>query len=67
MVFDLLGPSMEDLFNFYSGKFSLRTVLMLADQLVCCLDYIHSKDIVHRDTKPEDCLMGVEKHGNQVM
>jgi serine/threonine protein kinase len=66
MMFDLLGSSLKDLFNFCDRKFSLKTVLMLVNQLICRLDYIHFNDLIHRDIKSENCLMSVKKHENQV-
>lgn len=66
LVFELLGPSLEDLFNYCDRRFSLKTTLMLADQLICRLRYIHSRNFVHRDVKPANCLMGSGRSGNTV-
>lgn len=34
MVIELLGPSLEDLFNYCKRKFTMKSVIMLGDQMV---------------------------------
>jgi casein kinase 1 len=61
-----LGKSLEDHLNEGRNKFTLKTVLMLCDQMISCVEFMHNKNYIHRDIKPDNFVMGRGSTANKV-
>jgi len=66
LVMEYLSSSLSDLFTNNNKKFSLKSVLMLSEQMIDRLATLHSVGIVHRDVKPGNFVMGKGENSNVV-
>lgn len=64
MVMDLLGPSLEAIIT-KSKKFRLKSIILLAIQLIDTMRYIHDCGYIHRDIKPDNFVID-NKNGENV-
>ena len=63
LTMQLLGDNLQTLFE-KEDLLSIKTVCLLAYQMLSVLEHIHNKGIIHRDIKPENFLIGNGKESN---
>ena len=66
MVMDLLGHSLEELFNLCSRRFSMKTLLVVAEQMIKRIEYIHTKGIIHKCLSPKEFRIAIDPNGNKL-
>ena len=59
----LIGKNLKQILEI-NGNFSIKTVCLLAIQMISILEHIHNKGVIHRDIKPENFVLGKENESN---
>jgi len=58
MVMQVLGKSLEGVFDQCERKLSVKSTCMLAIQILTRVQVLHDASFIHRDIKPDNFLMG---------
>ena len=58
LINSMLGKTLQELFMDSNHNFSLKTIIMIADQLLQRLEFLYNKSIVHGRISPEHVLIG---------
>jgi len=66
LVMELMGPTLYRRWADCGERFSLKTVLMLADQMVEVIEHVHASNFVHRDISPNNFMLGIGDKSDQL-
>lgn len=66
MAMELLGRSLEDRKESCGGRLSVQTAVLVAEQVLRRIEYLHSRGIIHRDIKPENFTFGIGPKAHHV-
>ena len=67
LVQSLLGNSLNDIFNSNKKKFTVKDICNIGIQMLERIEYIHSKNYIHRDIKPQNFLIGKDNNGENII
>merc|ERR1719379_2057931 len=62
LVLERLGQSLESIFQDCHRRFTVRTVMLMALQMIDCVEMLHGVNYIHRDIKPDNFMLG---HGSK--
>ena len=60
LVEPLLGRSLFDIFSRNNKEMPVEDVCLIGKQVIDRIEWVHSKNIVHRDIKPDNFLIGIK-------
>lgn len=67
LIMELLGPSLDQVFEKYNKKFKLGTVFKIAIDIINIMYDVHKSTIIHRDIKPNNFLLDIDKKEIYIM
>ena len=62
MVMELLGPSLENVFDTFDRSLTINFIYKLAIDMINIIEQVHSFGFIHRDIKPNNFLFNYQKN-----
>ena len=66
MIMDFLGPNLQQLLDYCNGRFSVKTVCMIAQEAILRVELMHKMGYIHRDIKPDNFVVGLGDKANLI-